>query len=87
MAANATFHFDNGDPAGKEQIFLPATAVGEDTQGNFVYVIEKNSESRGVAKRRMVTLGELTTKGFKVKPESMRVKSWPHPVCKCLRKI
>ncbi len=41
MAANATFHFDNGDPAGKEQIFLPATAVGEDTQGNFVYVIEK----------------------------------------------
>ena len=66
MAAHVTFHFDNGHTATKEQIFLPATAIGEDPQGNFVYVIQKTTEGQGVAKRRTVTLGELTAEGFEV---------------------
>ncbi len=67
MAANATFHFNNGNHTVEEQIFLPATAIGEDTQGNFVYIIEKTEGNQGVAKRRTVTLGELTPDGFEVK--------------------
>ena len=66
MAANVTFDFDNGNGAAKAQIYLPATAIGEDNQGNFVYVIDKTTENQGVAKRRTVTLGELTANGFEV---------------------
>jgi len=61
MAAQVEFSFSTADPSGR--LLLPFHAVGEDRQGRYVFVVEPTEEGRGVARRRSVTLGELSSDG------------------------
>jgi RND family efflux transporter MFP subunit len=65
MAANVLFEFANEDTA-KDMIVVPASAVGEDGNGRFVFLIEGDA-SKATVKRQAITVGELTPQGFEVK--------------------
>jgi len=65
MAANITFTFPKTD--NQEILIVPISAVGEDSKGNFVYIIEKQNESVGLIKKQHFTIGELSPVGFEVK--------------------
>ena len=63
MAANVIFKFD--ESSNEKTIIIPAKAVGEDSNGHFVFVIEDGNES-SVVKKQSVTIGELTNDGFEI---------------------
>lgn len=65
MAANVLFEFINEDVA-KNIMVVPASAVGEDGNGRFVFLVEGDSNKASV-KRQAITIGELTPEGFEVK--------------------
>ena len=65
MAANIKFTFPKTD--NQEVLIVPISAVGEDSKGNFVYVIEKQNDAVGVIKKQHFTIGELSPVGFEVK--------------------
>jgi len=65
MAANVTFNF-SGKPTTEQQIIVSAKAVGEDQNGNFVFVLKPTSDYY-FAQRQTVIIGELTENGFVVK--------------------
>ena len=58
MVAEVTFNFGE-EVAGKMRRQLPLTAVGEDRDGRFVYVIKKGAQETGVLERRGVEVGQL----------------------------
>ncbi|WP_462248500.1 efflux RND transporter periplasmic adaptor subunit [Ekhidna sp.] len=62
MAASVTFRFSNIE---KQSLLVPAKAVGEDSQGRFVFLITENSESATVNKQR-IKIGQLHSNGFEV---------------------
>lgn len=64
MAANVTFDF--GELSTTQNLMVvPPYSVGEDSNGNFVFVIEGNQENATV-KKQAVSLGQLTSEGFVV---------------------
>ncbi len=67
MAANVTFNFSNGEEANDGTLVIPVKAVGEDGNGNFVFIIETEDNKTGIAKKRTIEVGELTSDGFKIK--------------------
>ena len=67
MTANVTFNFDNGTAQVQDVLIIPVKSVGEDGNGNFVFVIESADGITGTVKKQKITLGELTTSGFEVK--------------------
>ena len=64
MAANVMFEFANGD-LNKKTLVVPAHAVGEDSNGRFVFLVEGNKEKAKVRKQT-ITIGDLTSEGFEV---------------------
>lgn len=65
MAASVTFDF--GDSKNTTNVLVvPAHAVGEDSNGRFVFVIEGEGEAAKVKKQQIV-IGDLTNLGFEVK--------------------
>ncbi|GAA4272448.1 efflux RND transporter periplasmic adaptor subunit [Aquimarina gracilis] len=64
MAANVTFDFGNGKSS-TETIVIPAHAVGEDSNGRFVFLIEEEGDFIKV-KKQQVSIGNLTTEGFEI---------------------
>ncbi|RNC80198.1 MAG: efflux RND transporter periplasmic adaptor subunit [Winogradskyella sp.] len=65
MAANVTFDF--GDRKNSNTILvIPANAVGEDSNGRFVFLIE-NEGNKSRVKKHKITLGNLTAEGFEIK--------------------
>lgn len=62
MAANVVFHFGETKNQ-KTELVVPANAVGEDSNGNFVFIVEGEG-NKGVVKKQKVTIGELTGEGF-----------------------
>lgn len=62
MAANVSFSLDDADDADRE-VVIPGVAVAADTEGSFVYVIERGEEDEGVVHRRAVAVGRLTDEG------------------------
>ncbi len=64
MAANITFTFPKTE--NKEALIVPISAVGADSKGNFVYLIEKQSETVGLIKKQHFTIGDLSPIGFEV---------------------
>ncbi|SHG73714.1 efflux RND transporter periplasmic adaptor subunit [Flagellimonas flava] len=64
MAANVTFDF--GDYKSTNNVLVvPAHAVGEDSNGRFVFLVEGDEETSKV-KKQEVQLGNLTAQGFEV---------------------
>ncbi len=66
MAANVSFDFLS-EQSENSPIIIPASAVGEDENGHFVFVVETKSETTGVVSRRAISFGELTARGFEIK--------------------
>jgi len=65
MAANINFKFANED--GQDIILVSPNAVGEDQNGNFVFVLEPLTGEFFSARKRYVELGKLKTNGFEIK--------------------
>jgi RND family efflux transporter MFP subunit len=66
MAASVTFRFSDSQGSDEARILLPSDAVGQDSNGNFVFVISPTDEHQGVVQRRTVQIGPLTPLGFTV---------------------
>ncbi len=65
MAAEVSFDF--GVSQENATLYLSADAVGEEGGTNFVFLIESSDGELGVVKKRDVSLGQLTEKGFLLK--------------------
>jgi RND family efflux transporter MFP subunit len=63
MAANVLFEFVQD--LNEEIIVVPASAVGEDGNSRFVFLVEGNKEKANV-KKQDITIGDLTPEGFEV---------------------
>jgi len=66
MAANVTFVFPNEDSNKNDYPIIPIKAVGEDEEGNFVFLIESEGEHQAKVIKQYVELGDLTPDGFEV---------------------
>ncbi len=64
MAAEVAFRFAATDD--REHIFVPPVAAGEDRLGRFVFVVESEDGGTGIARRRPVEVGNLTTDGLEI---------------------
>ncbi|MBW1296052.1 efflux RND transporter periplasmic adaptor subunit [Aquimarina litoralis] len=65
MAANVTFDFGE-NKSNSQVLVVPANAVGEDSNGRFVFLIEGEAQSAKVKKQKVV-IGDLTANGFEIK--------------------
>ncbi len=70
MATDVTFHFKT-DKTSAQKIIVPTNVVGEDSNGNFVFVLKGQGDTVTVQKQK-VTIGKLTTDGFEIK-EGLKV--------------
>ena len=62
MAVDVTFDFPTSGGSGN--LVVPYVAVGEDRDGNFVFVLEPDPEGRLLAVRRAVEVGSATAEGI-----------------------
>ena len=65
MAATVTFKINTASASEPDLLMVPGQAVGEDEDGNFVFTLEIN-EDHYLAKRRSVSVGQLTSNGFEI---------------------
>jgi RND family efflux transporter MFP subunit len=65
MTANVTFDFGD-QKVNNKTLVVPANAVGEDSDGRFVFLIEGDADNAKV-KKQQVTIGSLTPEGFEIK--------------------
>lgn len=66
MSADVTFHFSARGPTSAERLIVPASAVGEDAQGNFVFTLTKRENGLAITKKKKVMVGKLSHKGFEI---------------------
>lgn len=59
MAAEVSFLFDRGAPT----LHLPTLAIGEDTAGRFVFLLERRGDGTGVVRRQGVEVGAIDGMG------------------------
>lgn len=66
MAARVKFNFDT-HKANSNQTYpmVPAEAVGQDANGNYVFVLEEDGANRKV-KKQTVSIGKLTQQGYEI---------------------
>lgn len=64
MSATVTFRFENNQNI-ETNIIVPANAVGEDSEGNFVFLIQDKGKTAEVKKQK-VNIGKLTADGFEI---------------------
>ncbi|MEE9450090.1 MAG: efflux RND transporter periplasmic adaptor subunit [Ignavibacteriaceae bacterium] len=65
MAANVTFKFESS--SSKEVLVVPVAAVGEDSEGRFVFLVESADDGNiATIKKQHIQIGELTSDGFEV---------------------
>ena len=67
MAARITFDFSLQKEEDKGKIVVPIKAVGEDGNGNYVFLIETEDNKSGIARKQTIEIGEITANGFEVK--------------------
>ncbi|MFT7687435.1 MAG: multidrug efflux system membrane fusion protein [Candidatus Azotimanducaceae bacterium] len=66
MAANVNFNFTN-ESQSAEELRVPASAVGEDATGRFVFTVERSSGQTAIVRKRSVEIGELIDSTFVIK--------------------
>ena len=64
MAAEVTLRFQG---TGRDRIYVPASAVLEDREGRFAFVVEPSEPGFGVVHRRIVEVGELFADGLEIR--------------------
>ena len=68
MAANVTFNFGSQvDKSADKPLTIPIKAVGEDGNGNFVFIIESEDGQTGQVKKQQIEIGQMTSDGFEIK--------------------
>ncbi len=65
MTAEILFAFEAAEKP--DNLYLPVDAVGEDSQGRFVFLLEQGSKNEGIARKKHVVVGALSERGFLVK--------------------
>ncbi|MDE2890162.1 MAG: efflux RND transporter periplasmic adaptor subunit [Gemmatimonadota bacterium] len=65
MAGEVEFRFGAGEPS-EDPLVVPIKAVGEDADGQFVFVIDRVVKGVGTVRRRPIRIGELLADGFVV---------------------
>jgi RND family efflux transporter MFP subunit len=50
----------------KKRFFLPSNAVLQDVKGNYVFIVERVDNEKGVIKKVSIDIGEITSKGIEV---------------------
>jgi RND family efflux transporter MFP subunit len=63
----AEIHLRFGDEDGRERIVVPASAVLEDRDGRFAFVLESTGDGFGIVHRRPVTVGEINASGLEIR--------------------
>ena len=66
MSGHVTFHFPKENSDGPDALIIPVSSVGEDGNGNFVFLVESEDGVTGTIKKQQVSLGKLSTDGFEV---------------------
>lgn len=66
MSADVTFIFADEGNDTPQKIIAPVAAVGKDTKGNFVFVLNRDTDSTYRVEKRMITVGELLPEGFEI---------------------
>ena len=66
MAANVSFIFNKKGENTNPKMLAPVAAVGEDTEGNFVFVLTKKANNTYRVEKRTVKIGQLLPDGFEV---------------------
>jgi len=65
MAANVSFKFEGS--SSKDVLIVPIAAVGEDSDGRFVFLVESVEDGNiATIKKQHIQIGELTSDGFEV---------------------
>jgi membrane fusion protein, multidrug efflux system len=64
MAAQTEFRLKSGDD--RERYIVPSVSVGEDREGRFVYIVERDESGYGIVHRKPVTIGDLTERGLEI---------------------
>ncbi len=68
LAAEVTFEFTENSSSDPNQLYLPPVAVGQDTKGRFVFIVDAtDSPEVAVIRRQDVEIGELTSLGLEIK--------------------
>lgn len=63
MAATARFRFEQGK---NQALIVPARAVGEDSEGRFVFLIQEQGAEKATVAKHPIKVGALTANGFEV---------------------
>lgn len=69
MASSVTFNFGDKETEvtqAPQKLLIPASAVGEDSDGRFVFLVE-GDKKKAVVKKQKIEVGKLTSDGFEVK--------------------
>ncbi|MEM9525298.1 MAG: efflux RND transporter periplasmic adaptor subunit [Bacteroidota bacterium] len=66
MAARVSFDFSDKTEANAQSLIIPIKAVGEDSDGQFVLLIDQ-SQDTAMIKKQHIEIGELNETGFVVK--------------------
>jgi RND family efflux transporter MFP subunit len=66
MAATVNFDF-NGSSNSSAELLLPATAVGEDVNGRYVFTVDAQPGQVATVKKQMVTIGSLVRDSFEIR--------------------
>jgi len=65
MAVNITFNLNN-EEVDDDAIIIPVKSVGEDGNGNFVFLVNAKDSKVGTVEKQVIEIGQLTTNGFQV---------------------
>ena len=55
---------------------LPISAVGEDREGRFVFMLQNEGDGLGIVHRSPVEVGEILSDGIEILAASSRATSW-----------
>lgn len=66
MVANVSFDFSVNKKEKDDKLIVPVSAVGEDSSGHFVFVVEPLDKETGKVIKKNITIGQLTSEGFEV---------------------
>ena len=64
MAANVTFTFPGTE--NNDLPIIPVKAVGEDGDGNFVFLVNKGEDDEATVTKQYIEIGQLTPDGFEI---------------------
>jgi RND family efflux transporter MFP subunit len=66
MSADVSFILEVKDTDQLQKIIAPVAAVGKDSEGHFVFILNKDSNSIYLVEKRSINVGDLLPEGFEI---------------------